>query len=95
MTRRIVNRVPTLRPPSRMRHDIRIMGGIDRWFNALVTLYGDYTQAAMAIAYGPGGNGIFHDRTLQIPDWEQLTLTAIGDPNADIFAGQRTDWSLA
>lgn len=65
---RIVNRVPTLRPPSRMCHDIRVMGGIDRWFNVIVTLYGDYTQAALAIAYGPGGNGIFNDHTWQIPD---------------------------
>src|SRR3989338_967750 len=50
---RIVNRVPTLRGPSRLRHDIRACGGLTGWLNAMVQMFGPFASHAVVAAYGP------------------------------------------
>jgi len=58
---RIVNRVPTLRKPSRLRHDIRACGGLRGFLAAMVQKYG--TLAPGVLEYGYGDRERWH-----IPD---------------------------
>ncbi|QDB74586.1 hypothetical protein KNU54_gp03 [Gordonia phage VanDeWege] len=54
MSARVVNRVPRLREPSRLRHDIRMCGGLGPFLSALVQMFG--TFAPFAVVYGYGDN---------------------------------------
>ncbi|UCZ88650.1 hypothetical protein [Gordonia sp. WA4-43] len=52
MTARVVNRVPRLHPPSRLRHDVRMCGGLRPFLFALVQAYGTLAPAVFEWGYG-------------------------------------------
>ncbi|QDH92789.1 hypothetical protein KNU62_gp04 [Gordonia phage Bakery] len=52
MTARVVNRVTRLREPSRLRHDVRMCGGLRPFLFALVQAYGTLAPAVFEYGYG-------------------------------------------
>ncbi|ANA85309.1 hypothetical protein SEA_PHLOP_3 [Gordonia phage Phlop] len=52
MTARVVNRVTRLREPSRLRHDVRMCGGLVPFVSALLQTYGPLAFFVFEYGYG-------------------------------------------
>ncbi|OCH80293.1 hypothetical protein A9310_21945 [Gordonia sp. UCD-TK1] len=66
---RIVNRVPTLRKPSRLHHDIRACGGLRGFLSAMVQKYGTLTPAVLEYGYGDREQWHIPDNPFDATSW--------------------------
>ena len=66
---RIVNRVPTLREPSRLHHDIRACGGLRPFLSAMVQKYGTLAPSVFEYGYGDRDRWQIPDDPFDVSVW--------------------------